>query len=96
MPEPRSAGSWTIKYTGVREKLKEKGYETTLDAFVVVMLGTIGLKNDCLLSILGVGRKYRILDSSIHEVLLLYIMPLLSVTRCGRLSACHSYSSVVC
>ena len=44
MPEPRSAGSWTIKYTGVREKLKEKGYETTLDAFVVVMLGTIGLK----------------------------------------------------
>lgn len=45
----------------VREKLKEKGYKTTLDAFVVVMLGTIGSKkNDCLLSILGdVGWKYR-------------------------------------
>ena len=46
------------KHTEVREKLKEKGYQTTLDAFVVGMLGTWDPKNDPLLTTLGIGRKY--------------------------------------
>ena len=46
------------KYTAVREKLEEKGYETVLDAFVVGMLGMWDPKNDPLLRKLGIGRRY--------------------------------------
>ena len=46
------------KYTAVKEKLEEKGYETVLDAFVVGTLGTWDPKNDPLLRKLGIGRRY--------------------------------------
>ena len=46
------------KYAEVKGKLEEKGYQTTLDAFVVGTLGTWNPKNDPLLTTLGIGRKY--------------------------------------
>ena len=46
------------KYTAVKEKLEEKGYETVLDAFIVGTLGTWDPKNDPLLCKLEIGQRY--------------------------------------
>ena len=48
-------------YMYVKGKLEDKGYETTLDAFVVGTLGKWDPKKDQLLSTLRIGCKYGIL-----------------------------------
>ena len=46
------------KYQSIKDRLTEQGFDTTLDAFVVGMLGTWDPENDRLLSLIGIGRKY--------------------------------------
>ena len=46
------------KYAETKERLKGKGYQAHLDAFVVGSLGTWDPENDRLLPIVGIGRKY--------------------------------------
>ena len=47
------------KYTGIKAKLEERGYDTVLDALLVKSLGTWDKENDPLLGKLGIGRKYQ-------------------------------------
>ena len=59
MRDPKASRARKVdKYTGIKEKLEEKGYTTVLDALLVGTLGTWDLKNDPLLKQLGIGRKY--------------------------------------
>ena len=46
------------KYSAIRAKLEERGYETLLDGFIVGTLGTWVSENDAVLKQLGIGRKY--------------------------------------
>ena len=46
------------RYSAIRAKLEERGYETLLDGFIVGTLGTWVSENDTVLKQLGIGRKY--------------------------------------
>ena len=78
------------KYAGIRDRLESKGYQTTLDTFVVGSLGTWDPENDHLISLLGIGRKYGALFKNSAAV-----TPSPVVTRCGPPVAGGSTSSRV-
>ena len=46
------------RYSAIRAKLEERGYETLLDGFIIGTLGTWVSENDTVLKQLGIGRKY--------------------------------------
>ena len=46
------------RYSAIRAKLEERGYETLLNGFIIVTLGTWVSENDTVLKQLGIGRKY--------------------------------------